>query len=413
MKRLLLAATLLWPVLPAFCDQNQDENVNSRYTVESVELDPVSKTARLSNALQEELHNLVGTKVNNETLNTLGKRIAEELKIKSVSAKMQRGDAPEHVKVVFDTRTRSVSLNTRVTKFLFHSKQGWTAEGETAIEVAGNEFAFGLVSDGDELLERYSGIRAAYRRANLGSKRVRFVFDYENFHNQWSPLTENPIAAQRDVPGTYRSRTNIQPTLTLTLLAPLTLSVGASLQSYEMQYPAARTEAANSVVNSLRYSRNWEGSDHNRKTLVAGYELHAATNLFGSDYVYARHNWYASYNVEHGRQQMVLSFMAGRLTGRAPLNERFVLGNSRALRGWNKHDLDPLGGDSVVSGSADYRYRILRVFYDTGAIWDNGQTAGQKHSAGVGLKKGGFLLAVAFPLREGRADPVFYAGLTF
>jgi outer membrane protein assembly factor BamA len=130
--------------------------------------------------------------------------------------------------------------------------------------------------------------------------------------------------------------------------------------------------------------------------------------------VYARHNWYASYNLEHGRQQLLLSFLAGRLTGKAPLNERFVLGNSKTLRGWSKHDLDPLGGDRVVSGSADYRYRILRVFYDTGAIWNNGQTSGQKHSAGVGLKlKGGILLAVAFPLREGRADPVFYAGLSF
>jgi hypothetical protein len=340
------------PALPASCDQNQDENVNSRYIVESVELDPLSKTARLSNALQEELKNLVGTKVDNEILNTLCKRIAEDLKIKSVSSKVKRGETPEHVKVVFDTHTRSISLNTRLTKLIFHSKQGWTGEGEAVVETAGNEFAFGLVSDGDELLERFSGVRASYRRANLGSKRLRFVFDYESFHEQWSRLSENALALQSDVPGIYRSRTNIQPTLTLTLLAPLTVSVGASFQSYEMQYPAARTEASNSVVNSLRYSRSWEGSDHNRQTLGAGYELHAATNLFNSDYVYARHNWYASYNLEHGRQQLLLSFLAGRLTGKAPLNERFVLGNSKTLRGWER-----IGGLSLQDTARLLRYR--------------------------------------------------------
>ena len=46
------------------------------------------------------------------------------------------------------------------------------------------------------------------------------------------------------------------------------------------------------------------------------------------------------------------------------------------LRGWNKYDLDPLGGSRVVYNSLDYRYGMFDVFYDTGAIWDPGQDSG-------------------------------------
>ena len=37
----------------------------------------------------------------------------------------------------------------------------------------------------------------------------------------------------------------------------------------------------------------------------------------------------------------------------------------------------------------------------------------QKQSVGVGFKKEAFQLAVAFPVRAGRADPIFYAGMSF
>ena len=63
------------------------------------------------------------------------------------------------------------------------------------------------------------------------------------------------------------------------------------------------------------------------------------------------------------------------ITGRAPLFERFVLGNSTTLRGWNKYELDPLGGNRMVHNSVEYRYGVFQVFYDSGAIWDSGETA--------------------------------------
>jgi outer membrane protein assembly factor BamA len=122
----------------------------------------------------------------------------------------------------------------------------------------------------------------------------------------------------------------------------------------------------------------------------------------------------------------VADFTAGGLNGRAPLFERFVAGNSRYLRGWNRWDLAPLGGNRLVHGTLEYQYRVLRLFYDTGSVWDRGDEAKVRHSLGLGLQldnawreararhyRGGFTLAVAFPVKEGRAEPVFLVGMNF
>ena len=101
------------------------------------------------------------------------------------------------------------------------------------------------------------------------------------------------------------------------------------------------------------------------------------------------------------------------MNGNAPLYERFVLGDSTTLRGWNRFDLDPLGGSRMIHGSIDYRYRFFQAFYDTGAVWDRPDEREQRQSVGVGFKKENFQLAVAFPLRVGHVDPIFYAGMNF
>ena len=62
---------------------------------------------------------------------------------------------------------------------------------------------------------------------------------------------------------------------------------------------------------------------------------------------------------------------------------------------------------------------MLEAFYDVGAIGDNTPVAktvkstGTKHSIGAGIRKDALQLAVAFPLKNGRIDPVFLAGVNF
>ena len=90
---------------------------------------------------------------------------------------------------------------------------------------------------------------------------------------------------------------------------------------------------------------------------------------------------------------------AGLITGRAPLFERFVVGTSSLLRGWNRYDIDPLGGNRLVHNSVDYRYRFADVFYDAGSLWSHGKPPALKHSVGIGARSSIFSLAVAVPVQ--------------
>jgi outer membrane translocation and assembly module TamA len=149
------------------------------------------------------------------------------------------------------------------------------------------------------------------------------------------------------------------------------------------------------------------------QALEADYDLRAGSHALASDFAYSRHRWGFRYRFTHGKHELVDDGWGGMLFGQAPLFERFVLGNSTSLRGWNKFDLDPLGGNRVVHNSVEYHYGVFQVFCDSGAIWDNGQSPVARSSAGVGLRQGIFSLALAFPLREGRVDPVFMVGMNY
>src|SRR5260221_12683635 len=94
------------------------------------------------------------------------------------------------------------------------------------------------------------------------------------------------------------------------------------------------------------------------------------------------------YGFRNESQSVEVAVQAGVIYGRAPLFERFVLGNSSTLRGWNKYDIDHLGGNRAVHGSVTYGYHIMRVFYDAGADWENGTSPQPRHSVGIGVSSG-------------------------
>ncbi|HEY2012083.1 MAG TPA: BamA/TamA family outer membrane protein, partial [Bryobacteraceae bacterium] len=276
-----------------------------------------------------------------------------------------------------------------------------------------NTFLFGLASDGDTLNERFAGVSARYENKHLGTDRVGLRFQFESYHEQWNQSTLNALAAQpNQTSDAYRTRQNFQPTATISLAKPLTLEIGVGFENFQNQYPAAHSESANALISTLRYHRRLEGSD-NQHDLDAGYNLRAATRLLGSDFMYARHRWEFRYMLTRGKSVVIDDVTGGMISGRAPLFERFVLGNSSTLRGWNKYELDPLGGNRMAHNTVEYRYGVFQVFYDTGAIWDGGETAVLRHSVGMGLRQGAFSLAVAFPVRDGHIDPIFMVGMNY
>src|SRR5580700_1370711 len=115
----------------------------------------------------------------------------------------------------------------------------------------------------------------------------------------------------------------------------------------EMETPSAAGNDlflnANALTAEVDYAYTDEGEDTVQRW-DGRYGLRVATRQLGSDYVYARHNVSLRYEWRSGRHLVVDRLIGGAITGQAPLFERFVLGNSSTLQGWDHYAIDPLGG---------------------------------------------------------------------
>jgi hypothetical protein len=403
-----------------------DSNVNTRYKVETVivagrgwSTDFASgQDKKISFTLAKRITALIGDQLNPAALDDVAKRLGKELHA-GVSRRVVRGATPAAVRVVFQVGQPNERFDASVSKFLYDAKQGWSGAVEGVANIRQNAFALGVVSDNDDLVERYAGVTARYENHRLGTDDVHFQFEFESYHEQWNRNTLQqlppalPVASfEAGTSGVYRTRQDFEPAIAIVLAEPLTLTVGASFERLQDQFPGGHIEAADAVVSTLRYHRRLDEPDTGQD-LEASYSLRAATRILDSDFVYARHRLDFRYRLVRGRHTLTEDASAGFIEGTAPLYERYVLGNTSTLRGWNKSDLDPLGGNRMVHNSVDYRYGVFEAFYDAGAIWDSGQPAIARHGIGVGLRDGAFAMAVAFPIRGGRADPIFMMGMNY
>jgi len=414
MKYFWLSSLLLSGLLAAGT-QDSETNVNSRYTVETVVVSGEGWSAspaadhdhKISSGLRKEMSALVGEKLNPARLDDLAKRLRKELRARTVEHRVLRGKSPEYVQVIFQVEAPPTRFDVSVPKFLYQGEQGWSGAAEGTATLHNNGFTAGLVSDGDELVERYTGVVARYESQPWLDTRARLRFEFASYHELWNPSA----AAAAGTAELYRTRQEFQPVLSVRVARPLELSFGASFESLGQQEPGAQPLAANAMVAGAKFRREMEGALD--QSVDADYDLRAGARSLASDFAYSRHRWEFRYRLTHGKQEVVDDAWGGVLLGNAPLFERFVLGNSTSLRGWNKFDLDPVGGNRAVHNTVEYHYGVFQVFCDTGAVWDNGQAAIARSSVGVGLRQGIFSLAVAFPLRDGRMDPVFMVGMNY
>jgi len=394
-------------------------NVNSRYTVESVEF-PDTHESAFSHRLRQQIRSVAGDKLNVAGLQRLARDIRSELNAHAVSFRIARGSRPDYVRVFFTVDRARSTFDVSVPKAFWQSNAGWTGVGETTLTAGTNSLTADLLSDGDDLIERFTGVRARVAHRWRSDRPLRLVLDFEDYREDYDQSTR---AALAEVPATtaiYRARRNFAPRLEYAVKRDVTVSVGASFEGLESETPSGRSAAANALTARIGWRRDTEGADESRTTSELAWSLRAATRTLGSDYVYARNEMTGSFRGTWGRHTIEGMVDAGLITGEAPLFDRFALGNSEMLRGWNKFVIDPLGGTRMAYGSIGYRYRMVRVFYDTGAIWDPRQpvTLRQSVGAGVGssfgiLGRNEVLLAVAFPLQQSRMDPVFIAGMNF
>jgi hypothetical protein len=417
----LAACTLLGQSLVPDEEVVSDLNVNSRYTIESVNFVD-HREYKLSASSLEEIRDLVGAKVSTDALDRLALRIRGELRAHDVTFKLTRGAEAESVRVLIQVERAGGSFDASVPTFSYNSALGFTGTGQIASTIGPNDFTFRMLRDSDSLTEQFSGVQADYER--LVGRRIRLGFEFDAYQDQYASSTLAALdGASRPSSlgaGAYGSRLNYEPSATFVLATPLTLTIGLSFEQLNGLPSAARSEAANAVIYTLRYRQRWATSGDSTHELDAGYSLRAATTLLATDLAYTRHLAHLKYNYSSRTQSVEVTVIAGAIYGEAPLFERFSLGDSTLLRGWNKYDLDPLGGNRLAYGSVTYGYRIMRVFYDAGSVWDQGKPAEPKESAGVGVssglgvfEKGTFLLALAFPLGQSRVTPVVIAGMNF
>jgi Omp85 superfamily domain len=400
--------------------QDSDLNVNKRYTVDTVivagkgwKTNVSDQSDRISAGLRKDLAALVGQKLNPGVLDGLATRLKKEYSAREVSHHVLRGDVPDHVLVEFDVKPSRANIDATLTKFVYDSNQGWNGAGALGFTVQQNTFLFGLASDGDTLNERYSGISARYENKHLGTDRLNLRFQFESYHEQWNQNTLTALAANPNTTSdAYRARQNFQPTATIVLAKPLTLEIGLGFERFQNQYPAAPDEASNALITTLRYHQRLGESDY-QQDVDAGYTMRVATRALNTDFVYNSHILGLHYRIGHGKHQVRESVEAGAIGGKAPLADRFVAGNSTYLRGWNKYEIDPIGGNRLIHNSVEYRYGPIQAFYDAGAVWDSGQPAIARHSVGVGFKESIFSLCVAFPMRSGHVEPTFMMGMIY
>lgn len=401
-----------------FLREASETNVNQRYLIESVSLGGIALDqmdgSKIPPGLRARLKSLIGQNCDMAALQDVAAEIRHDLHFQTVSQRLLRGSSPEYVRVDFDTAGRDLSFDVSVPRLLYSSQEQLSGEVDANIGFEENKLTVGLVSDGDDLVERYTGIAAHFESAGLGTDRLHAEVTFEDYRDAWNAATR--AAAPLDAIDLYRARWNVAPQLTFVAAGPVVLSAGLSFQQMEPESAALATQAANAATFDARYGRKIEG-DRIQHRIEGRYSLRAATRALGSTYSYARHMISFKYEARSGRQVAGDELTAGAIVGQAPLFDRFVLGNSLTLQGWNRFQFDPLGGTRMVNNEVSYGYRIgpatVEGFYDTGTIWQGGGPLVLRHSVGVGYKQGIFVLATALPIRNGRIEPVFIAGMNY
>jgi molybdopterin-biosynthesis enzyme MoeA-like protein len=393
----------------------QPVNVNERYVVESIVYSGIDES-KISQALRNEAQKMAGVKFSEQTANDILKKLQEEFKNHKyeISLKVEKGNNPDKVKIVFQFKKSRLSIGAGAGG-VYHSQEGFSGYvGATIKELTfNNAFDFKLVSDANTTLERYTGISASYENKKVGTDKVGLHFDFNSFHEKFNAATNTALTLRPDVPGVYRARENFSPSI---LLKPfpnkyvgIDLSAGLDFQRLDFQTPASHTQTANAgFANVSLRSCNDQGKY--RGCMNITYNLRSASRALGSDFVYTRHSLIVSPSRTQGPHTFSASFSYGWIKGTPPLFERFALGNSYTLRGWNKFEVSPLGGTHEAHGSLEYRYRHFRVFYDVGTEWDENRYSPIRQGLGFGIFQWptNFLtFSIAFPVGSHNSKPAF------
>jgi outer membrane protein assembly factor BamA len=184
-----------------------------------------------------------------------------------------------------------------------------------------------------------------------------------------------------------------------------------SISELKALAPATESQMANAAVASIDFDRQWTVKSDATHRAAASVGVRAGSRSLESDLAYTRYLGQGSYRFDFGRHHVQATGMAGGITGHPPLFERFALGDSTTLRGWDKYEISPAGGDRMVYSSVEYRYTGLALFLDVGSVWDANTERHIRVSTGLGFHAGPAFLVVGFPLNTDNLTAVLALGL--
>jgi len=396
-------------------DTDLTENINARYIVETVDVEgPYNE---ISQQLRDDLQKLVGRRLDTDEAERLQERLEKELPGRDVARRISKGSQTGRIRVVFEIFEEPwIRFAPTRSKLVYHSQQGWSGVLDIPMSSSRSRHRFtaGVAfNDIDELIEEYSGFRLAFESRVIGTEKLGARLEFSRYNQTWEDATLTALASNPGIPELYRNRLTFEPTATFAFNPRVRINGGISISELESLSNSPNSQMANAWLFGISGDHLWQGSNDVRQRAEASYQIRAAVKGLDSDLVYKRHLGQARYQFEQGRSEAIASLSLGYITGDAPLFERFSLGNSTTLRGWDKYDISPLGGERMFHSSVEYRYSHVAVFFDTGSVWDRNTESKIRYSTGFGIHSDNSFLTVGFPLNSDGADVTFMAGVRF
>jgi hypothetical protein len=393
----------------------RDDNVNARYIVEQADIVGVPDE-EVTQALRHDLRALVGKRLDSGEADRLQERLERELPRYDVSRRIQRGSEVGRIRLFYDARKKELPQWLRFESLrsnaLFHSEQGWGSYLDLGIGDHNIRFTpIVAIDNADDLVEEYSGYGLRFETRRLGTRRLGASFEWSWFDQDWRSATLDALALNPEIPSAYDTRSTITPLVRFALTPDLSIAAGVSISELKPLSPATDSRMANAAVASISYDRRWTDGADATNQVEASFGVRAGSRDLESDLAYTRYLGQGSYRYDFGRHHIQATGMAGGITGHAPLFERFALGDSTTLRGWDKYDIAPAGGDRVVYSSIEYRYTGVALFLDIGSVWDANSERRVRVSTGFGFHAGPAFFVVGFPLNTDNLSAIFTMGL--
>ena len=396
-------------------EPDRDDNVNARYVVEQADLTGVPD-AELTQALRDDLQSVVGQRLDSGEAERLQGRMERELPRYEITRRIHRGSAVGRIRLVYEASERELPPWLRFeplrSNAIFHSEQGWGSYLDLGIGDRTIRFTpLVAIDNADDLVEEYSGYGLRFEATKLGTRRLGASLEWSRFEQDWRGATLDALALAPGIPAPYDTRSTITPLVKFAVSANLSLAAGVSISELEPLFPATDSRMANAAVGSIDYDRQWKDGGDASHHVEGSFGVRAGSRELESDLDYRRYFGWGAYQYDFRRHHVRATGMAGRITDRAPLFERFTLGDSTTLRGWDKYDIAPVGGDRMFHSSIEYRYTGLAIFLDVGSVWDAGTERKIRVSTGLGFHAGPAFLAVGFPLNTDNVTAVVTMGL--